>query len=42
MFNAVNHANLSNPRNNIGAANPGQINGTSEPRIMQMGLRLTF
>lgn len=42
MFNAVNHANLSNPRNNIGAANPGQINATSEPRIMQMGLRVTF
>ena len=42
MFNAVNHANLSNPRSNITAANPGQINGTSEPRIMQMGLRLTF
>jgi outer membrane receptor protein involved in Fe transport len=42
MFNAFNHANLGNPRNNIGAANPGQITGTSEPRIMQMGLRLTF
>jgi len=42
MFNAFNHANLSGPRNNITAANPGQINGTSEPRIMQMGLRMTF
>jgi outer membrane receptor protein involved in Fe transport len=42
MFNALNHANLANPRNNITAANPGQITGTSEPRIMQMGLRLTF
>ncbi|MGH9672824.1 MAG: TonB-dependent receptor plug domain-containing protein, partial [Bryobacteraceae bacterium] len=42
MFNAFNHANLGNPRNNIGAANPGSINSTSEPRIMQMGLRLTF
>ena len=42
MFNAVNHANLSNPRNNITAANPGQINATSPPRIMQAGLRLTF
>jgi hypothetical protein len=42
MFNAFNHANLGNPRSNIGAARPGQIDTTSEPRIMQMGLRLTF
>ena len=42
MFNALNHANLSNPRNNITAARPGQITGTSDPRIMQGGLRLTF
>ena len=42
MFNALNHANLSNPRNNMTAANPGQINATSPPRIMQAGLRMTF
>jgi hypothetical protein len=42
MFNALKHANLSNPRNNITAASPGQINATSPPRIMQAGLRLTF
>jgi hypothetical protein len=42
MFNALNHANLANPRRNITAARPGQIDATSEPRIMQAGLRLTF
>jgi hypothetical protein len=42
MFNAMNHANLGNPRNNISAARPGAITTTSAPRIMQMGLRLTF
>jgi hypothetical protein len=42
MFNALNHANLGNPRSNISAARPGQIDSTSGPRIMQMGLRLTF
>jgi hypothetical protein len=42
MFNAFNHANLGNPRTNIGAARPGAIDTTSGPRIMQMGLRLTF
>jgi outer membrane receptor protein involved in Fe transport len=42
MFNALNHANLANPRSNITAARPGQIDRTSDPRIMQAGLRLTF
>ncbi|MEX2262407.1 MAG: carboxypeptidase regulatory-like domain-containing protein [Bryobacteraceae bacterium] len=42
MFNAFNHANLSNPRSNIGVARPGQIDTTSGPRVMQMGLRLKF
>ncbi len=42
MFNALNHANLGNPRRNITAARPGQIDSTSGPRIMQMGLRMTF
>jgi len=42
MFNALNHANLNNPRSNIGAVRPGQIDGTSGPRIMQMGLRFVF
>jgi hypothetical protein len=42
MFNALNHANLGNPRSNIGAVRPGQIDTTSGPRIIQMGLRLAF
>ncbi|MCB9384848.1 MAG: TonB-dependent receptor [Bryobacterales bacterium] len=42
MFNAFNHANLGTPRSNINAARPGQIDTTSSPRIMQMGLRMTF
>lgn len=42
MFNALNHANLGDPRANIGAVRPGQIDTTSGPRIMQMGLRFVF
>jgi len=42
MFNALNHANLGDPRANIGAVRPGQIDTTSAPRIMQMGLRFVF
>ncbi|MBI3208941.1 MAG: TonB-dependent receptor [Candidatus Solibacter usitatus] len=42
MFNAFNHANLGSPRSNIGVARVGQIDTTSAPRIMQMGLRLAF
>ncbi len=42
MFNAFNHANLNAPRSNITAARPGQIDTTSGPRIMQLGLRLAF
>jgi hypothetical protein len=42
MFNAFNHANLGNPRANIGAVRPGEIDTMSGPRIMQMGLRLAF
>jgi hypothetical protein len=42
MFNALNHANLNNPRNNISAANPGRIDSASDARVMQFGLRLAF
>jgi hypothetical protein len=42
MFNALNHANLGDPRANIGTVRPGQIDTTSAPRIMQMGLRFVF
>jgi hypothetical protein len=42
MFNALNHANLNNPRSNISVANPGRIDSASDARIMQFGLRLAF
>jgi hypothetical protein len=42
MFNAFNHANLTNPQGVITANNAGEIQTLSGPRIMQMGLRLTF
>ena len=42
LFNALNHANLGDPRANIGTVRPGQIDTTSGPRIMQMGLRFVF
>lgn len=42
MFNALNHANLGNPRSNLSAVRPGSIDSTSAPRIMQLGLRLVF
>jgi len=42
MFNAMNHANLNNPRSNTSAANPGRIDSASDARVMQFGLRLAF
>jgi hypothetical protein len=42
MFNAMNHANLLNPRSNISAARPGQIDSVTDPRVFQFGLRLVF
>jgi outer membrane receptor protein involved in Fe transport len=42
LFNAFNHANLLNPRANIGAARVGAIDSTTDPRIMQAGARVTF
>jgi outer membrane receptor protein involved in Fe transport len=42
MFNALNHANLGQPRANISVARTGQIDTTSGPRVMQMGLRMVF
>jgi len=42
MFNAFNHANLLNPQGVITAGNAGEIQTLSGPRIMQMGLRVTF
>jgi hypothetical protein len=42
LFNAFNHANLNNPRANLAAVRTGEIDTTSGPRIVQMGLRMTF
>jgi hypothetical protein len=42
MFNAFNHANLNQPTGNINSGSHGEINTLSGPRIMQMGLRVTF
>ncbi len=42
MFNALNHANLNDPNGNINAGTAAEINTLSGPRIMQMGLRVTF
>jgi outer membrane receptor protein involved in Fe transport len=41
-FNAFNFVNLGNPRNNIGAANPGRIDTAGDARVMQLGIRMTF
>jgi outer membrane receptor protein involved in Fe transport len=42
FFNTLNHANLNNPVSSVSAVNIGRIQGTSAPRILQFGLRLTF
>ena len=42
FFNAFNHANLTNPVANISSATVGQIQSTTDPRIMQFGLKLIF
>ncbi len=42
MFNAMNHANLTNPQGNITSGSAGEIQTLTGPRIMQMGLRVTF
>ncbi len=42
MFNAMNHANLTNPVGRITSGTAGEINTLTGPRIMQMGLRIEF
>ena len=42
IFNAMNHANLTNPVGRIISGTAGEINTLSGPRIMQMGLRIEF
>ena len=41
-FNAFNFVNFGNPRSNIGVANPGRIETAGDPRILQLGVRMTF
>lgn len=42
MFNALNHANLTNPVGRVTSGTAGEINTLTGPRIMQMGLRIEF
>ena len=41
-FNAINHANFSNPNTNLSSATFGTITGTADPRILQFALKLHF
>lgn len=42
FFNALNHANLTDPIANISAPNVGRIQSASAPRILQFGLRMVY
>lgn len=42
FFNLLNHANLTNPVSNISSATVGRIQSTTDPRIMQFGLKLIY
>ena len=42
MFNALNHANLSNPVSVIDDPNFGKIQGTGGARTVQLNARLSF
>jgi hypothetical protein len=41
-FNAFNNVNFNNPAATLSGANFGTISATSAPRVMQIGLRLSF
>ncbi|MCC6368923.1 MAG: TonB-dependent receptor [Bryobacterales bacterium] len=41
-FNTLNHANLGNPVANIGTATVGRILSATEPRILQLALKLIY
>lgn len=41
-FNLLNHANLNGPNMTVNSANFGRITTASDPRIMQLALRLAF
>jgi hypothetical protein len=42
MFNAFNHPNLGNPGTVLGTPTFGRITTAAEPRIIQMGIKVTF
>lgn len=43
LFNVLNHANFGQPGSNVSSPNTlGIINGAADPRILQLGARLTF
>jgi hypothetical protein len=41
-FNILNHANFNNPVGTVTNANFGKILGASDPRVLQLALKLTF
>lgn len=41
-FNAFNRANFGNPNSTIGNANAGVISSTSDPRVMQIAVKIRF
>jgi hypothetical protein len=42
MFNAFNHAIFQRPNSTLDSAAYGQVTGTGDPRIMQLGFRFSF
>ena len=43
FFNLLNHANFGQPGTNVSSpATLGVINGADNPRILQIGARITF
>src|SRR5262249_19798097 len=43
FFNVLNHANRNNPDSNIASPNFGRaLNFSSSPRIVQLGLKISF
>lgn len=41
-YNALNHANLNNPDSNRSSGNFGKITSTSNPRVVELGLKYIF
>jgi hypothetical protein len=41
-FNTFNHTNFTNLSSNVTATDFGQLNGTRDPRVLQLGLKVAF